>query len=193
MFNMTFRSKSLALGIAAVLLLSSAPSWASAQAIPEADAGQSAEKRQEDKGPDGPFGHGHGRHHDEQHQLKRLQYVARYFDIKTEGKDSKQLYEEIQAAKKANPQKWEAFKAEHKARFEQRLKEAARYFGISTEGKSVEQLHKELKAARETNPDKWRAYMMQKRAQYDADRSAGQRQDDSKDKQQSSSKEGSST
>ncbi|MBD3921431.1 hypothetical protein H8B09_21860 [Paenibacillus sp. PR3] len=192
---MTFRSKSLALGIAAMLLLSTSPSWASAQAIPEADAGPNTEQRQENKGPEGPFGHGHVRHHDEQHQLKRLQYVARYFDIKTEGKDSKQLYEEIQAAKKANPQKWEAFKAEHKAKFEERLKEAAKYFGIATEGKSVEQLHKELKAAREKNPDKWRAFIMEKRAQYDTDRGAQQRQNDSgdKEKQQSKSKEGSAT
>jgi hypothetical protein len=192
---MTFRSKSLALGIAAMLLLSVSPSWASAQAIPEADAGPNTEQRQESKGPEGPFGHGHGRRHDEQHQLKRLQYVARYFDIKTDGKDSKQLYEEIQAAKKANPQKWEAFKTEHKAKFEERLKEAAKYFGIATEGKSVEQLHKELKAAREKNPDKWRAFIMEKRAQYDAGKGADQRQNDNsdKEKQQSKSKEGSAT
>lgn len=192
---MTFRTKSLALGIAAMMLLSASPSWASAQVIPEADTKQNTEQRHEDRGPEGPLGHGHGhgRHHDEQHQLKRLQYVARYFDIKTEGKDSKQLYEEIQVAKKANPQKWEAFKAEHKAKFEEHVKEAARYFGISTEGKSVEQLHKELKAARETNPDKWRAYIMQKRAQYDAGRGADQRQNDNNDKQQSSGKDGSAT
>ncbi|GMK42345.1 hypothetical protein PCCS19_54040 [Paenibacillus sp. CCS19] len=190
---MTFGSKSLALGIAATLLLSASPSWASAQTIPEANTAPNAEQRKEDKGHDGPFGHGHGRHHDEQHQLKRLQYVARYFDIKTEGKDSKQLYEEIQAAKKANPQKWEAFKAEHKAKFEERLKDAARYFGIATEGKSVEQLHKELKAAREKNPDKWRAYIMEKRAQFDADKGADQRRNDTDDKQKSTSKEGSAT
>ncbi|WP_127531119.1 hypothetical protein [Paenibacillus kobensis] len=163
---MTWRKQGLALGIAASMLLTAVPVFAAPSApsgAPEADSNHQAEQSQQAEG----WGHGHGRH-DERHQLERLRYIANYFGIETDGKDSKQLFEEIKAAKKANPQKWESFKAEHRAKFEERLKEAARYFNIPTEGKSVEQLHKEVKAARELNPDKWRAFIMEKRAQHDA-------------------------
>ncbi|EFM11852.1 hypothetical protein PaecuDRAFT_1460 [Paenibacillus curdlanolyticus YK9] len=166
---MTLRTKGLAFGISAALLLTAIPSIAGAAAVPEEQTRPGAELRHQEEvhGPGHGFGHGR---HDEKHRLERLQYVARYFDIKTDGKDGKQLYEEIQAAKKANPQKWEAFKAEHRAKFEERIKEAARYFGIATEGKSVEQLHKELRAAREANPEKWKAFILEKRNQFDANK-----------------------
>jgi|GEM_PF-1315703 len=168
---MTWRKQGLAIGIAASMLLTAAPAWASAPVTPDADSRPSAEQSQRAEGWGHGSGHGHGPghgRHDERHQLERLQYIANYFGIATDGKDSKQLLEEIKAAKKANPQKWEAFKAEHRAKFEERLKEAARYFNIPTEGKSVEQLHKEVKAARELNPDKWRAFIMEKRTRHDA-------------------------
>ncbi|MWC30659.1 hypothetical protein [Paenibacillus sp. MMS18-CY102] len=163
------RTKGLAFGISAALLLTAVPSVAGATAVPEDQTRPGAELRHQDEGHGPGHGFGHGRH-DEKHRLERLKYVARYFDIKTDGKEGKQLYEEIQAAKKANPQKWETFKAEHRAKFEERIKEAARYFSISTDGKSVEQLHKELRAAREANPEKWKAFLLEKRNQHDANK-----------------------
>ncbi|GFN29772.1 hypothetical protein [Paenibacillus xylaniclasticus] len=181
---MVWSKQGIALSIAAALLLSAVPAAASPSLAPEADSKQS--ERAEGWG----HIHGHGRH-DEKHQLERLRYMANYFGIATDGKDSKQLLEEIKAAKKANPQKWESFKAEHRAQFEQRLKEAARYFNIPTEGKSVEQLHKEVKAARERNPDKWRTFIMEKRAQHDASKRSSQEDQPKSSEQQKKQETGS--
>jgi hypothetical protein len=90
-------------------------------------------------------------------RLKKLQEIATYFGIKTEGKTAAQLKKEVEAAKTADKQKWEAFKAEHKAERMEHLRRIAEKHGIKTEGKTFEQLREELHqlhqgGKREQNP-----------------------------------------
>ncbi len=80
----------------------------------------------------------------ESFRLKKLQEIATYFGINTEGKTAAQLKEEVEAAKTANKEKWEAFKAEHKAERMEHLRRMAEKHGIKTEGKTFEQLREEL-------------------------------------------------
>lgn len=93
--------------------------------------------------------HGHhGRHMTkedfEAYRLKKLQEMANYFGIQTEGKSAQQLKQELAAAKEANKEKWEAFKAEHRAKRLQHLQKLAEKHGIKTDGKTEEQLRDEL-------------------------------------------------
>ncbi|MBH5320120.1 hypothetical protein I6N90_20150 [Paenibacillus sp. GSMTC-2017] len=84
----------------------------------------------------------------EAYRLKKLQEMAAYFGIPTEGKTAQQLKKELIVAKETNKEKWEAFKQEHEAKRLEHLRAIAKKHGISTEGKSVEQLHKELMESR---------------------------------------------
>lgn len=80
----------------------------------------------------------------EAYRLKRLQEMAVYFGITTEGKSAEQLKKELETAKETNKDKWEAFKAEHHAKRLEHLREIAEKHGIETEGKTAEQLRDEL-------------------------------------------------
>lgn len=82
-------------------------------------------------------------------KLKRLQKLAVYFDISTEGKTVDQLRSEIEVAKKKNPEKWEVFKQQFRAKKLERLRQFAKEKGITIDGKSEEQLRKELKKLNE--------------------------------------------
>lgn len=97
-------------------------------------------------------GHGHHRPHMtkedfEAYRLKKLQEMANYFGIPTEGKSAQQLKQELAAAKESNKEKWEAFKAEHRAKRLEHLQKLAEKHGIKTEGKTEEQLRDELMKA----------------------------------------------
>lgn len=79
-----------------------------------------------------------------QMRLKKLQKLAQYFEISTEGKSLEQLRAEVDQAKKAQPEKWEAFKQEFRAKKLEKIREYAESKGIDIKGKSLEQLHDEL-------------------------------------------------
>ncbi|MEK3882464.1 hypothetical protein [Paenibacillus sp. PL2-23] len=80
----------------------------------------------------------------EAYRLKKLQAMAEYFGIETEGKSAQQLKDELAVAKEANKEKWEAFKAEHQAKRLEHLQKIAGKHGIQTDGKTEEQLREEL-------------------------------------------------
>lgn len=77
-------------------------------------------------------------------RLKKLQRLAAYFDISTEGKSLDQLKKEVDQAKKDQPEKWEAFKQEFRAKKLEKIRDYAKQKGIDVEGKTLEQLHDEL-------------------------------------------------
>jgi len=77
-------------------------------------------------------------------RLKKLQRLAQYFEISTEGKSIDQLRTEIEQAKKAQPEKWEAFKQQFRAQKLEKIRDYAQSKGINVEGKTLEQLHDEL-------------------------------------------------
>ncbi|RJE87698.1 hypothetical protein D3P07_15430 [Paenibacillus sp. 1011MAR3C5] len=83
----------------------------------------------------------------EAYRLKKLQEMAVYFGITTEGKSADQLKKELLAAKEANKEKWEAFKAEHRAKRLEHLQKVAEKHGIETKGKTEDQLREELEKA----------------------------------------------
>jgi len=78
-------------------------------------------------------------------RLRKLQEMAQYFGISTDGKSAAQLKQELEAAKAANAEKWEAYKAEQKAKRLELLRKDAAEHGIDTKGKSAGQLHEELR------------------------------------------------
>jgi ERCC4-related helicase len=80
----------------------------------------------------------------EAYRLEKLKEIATYFGIQAEGKTVEQLKKEVEAAKLANKDKWEAFKAEHQAKRLEHLREIAKEHGIKTEGKTSEELREEL-------------------------------------------------
>lgn len=80
----------------------------------------------------------------EKFRMERLKEMAAYFGISTDGKSAEQLKKELNAAKAADKEKWEAFKAEHKAKRLEHLQKIAEEHGIRTEGKSARELHDEL-------------------------------------------------
>ncbi|MBD2870947.1 hypothetical protein [Paenibacillus arenilitoris] len=80
----------------------------------------------------------------EAYRLEKLKEIATYFGISTEGKTAEQLKKEVEAAKAANKDKWEAFKAQHQAKRLERLRKIADDHGIKTEGKTADQLRREL-------------------------------------------------
>ncbi|WP_424768820.1 hypothetical protein [Paenibacillus sp. sgz302251] len=80
----------------------------------------------------------------EAYRLQKLKEIAAYFGIQTDGKSAEQLKKEVEAAKLANKDRWEAFKAEYKVKRLQHLRKIAEEHGIKTEGKTGEQLREEL-------------------------------------------------
>ncbi|MFF2890526.1 hypothetical protein [Paenibacillus sp. NPDC057967] len=83
----------------------------------------------------------------EAYRLKKLQEMAVYFGISTDGKSADQLKKELLVAKEANKEKWEAFKAEHRAKRLEHLQKIAEKHGIETKGKTEDQLREELEKA----------------------------------------------
>ncbi|GIP16517.1 hypothetical protein J40TS1_21590 [Paenibacillus montaniterrae] len=79
-----------------------------------------------------------------QMRIKKLKRLAQYFDISTDGKSLEQLKAEVDQAKKAQPEKWEAFKQEFRAKKLEKIREYAKSKGIDIKDKSLEQLHDEL-------------------------------------------------
>lgn len=79
-----------------------------------------------------------------QMRMKKMKRLAQYFGISVEGKTLDQLRAEIDQAKKEQPEKWEAFKQEFRAKKLEKMREYAKSKGIDTEGKSLQQLHDEL-------------------------------------------------
>lgn len=105
----------------------------------------------------------------EAHRLKKLQEMANYFGIKTEGKSAHQLKEELAVAKEANKEKWEAFKAEHRAKRLEHLQKIAEKHGIKTDGKTEEQLREELmKVHGGKEQRRWKIRREQKQGDADA-------------------------
>ncbi|MNZ76823.1 hypothetical protein D3C78_953440 [compost metagenome] len=80
----------------------------------------------------------------EAYRLTKLREIAAYFGIDSNGKSAEQLKKEVDAAKSADKEKWEAFKAEHQAKRLEHLRKIAEEHGIQTEGKTSEQLREEL-------------------------------------------------
>lgn len=77
-------------------------------------------------------------------RLKKIQKLATYFNISTDGKTSEQLRTEIEKAKKDNPEKWEAFKQQYRAKKLEKMRQFAEENGISIEGKTEQQILEEL-------------------------------------------------
>ncbi|SDX45618.1 hypothetical protein [Paenibacillus sp. CF384] len=141
------RTRLAILGTAAALILTAGTVYANSAeiAIPSSDQLQAQHEQKQEHWKHGD--HGKGREHREARKLEHLQKAAVYFGISTEGKTAEQLQEELKAAIKKSPTKWEKFKAEKKAERLARLQEKAARLGIKTEGKTAEQLREELHAA----------------------------------------------
>lgn len=136
--------------LAAVAGVAAASIW---QAQPVLAAAQTAQVAEEEPSVQ-QDGDKHGRHRAnmtkedfEAYRLKKLQEMANYFGIETEGKSAQQLKQELAAAKEADKEKWEAFKAEHRAKRLEHLQKLAEKHGIKAEGKTEEQLRDELMKA----------------------------------------------
>ncbi|WP_141502684.1 hypothetical protein [Paenibacillus luteus] len=129
-----------------VLLLSSAPVGAANQVSAMANASLAVQHPNESDA-DSEHKHHKGqmtRKDFEAYRLEKLKELATYFGIQTDGKTSEQLKKEVESAKVANKDKWEAFKAEHQAKRLEHLREIAEEHGIKTEGKTSDQLREEL-------------------------------------------------
>lgn len=131
--------------VALAVLMSIAPVWAvqSVTAMPEAKLVKQMKPSQED-GEHKPHKGQMTRKDFEAYRLAKLKEMAVYFGITTEGKSAEQLKKEVEAAKIANKDKWEAFKAEHQAKRLEHLRKVAAEHGVKTEGKTAEQLREEL-------------------------------------------------
>jgi len=123
---------------------------ASAQ-LSDLDPKKSSSSEQQAEIKDENKEHKHSHHHKKlsseelkQMRLKKLQRLAQYFEISTEGKSIDQLRTEIEQAKKAQPEKWEAFKQQFRAQKLEKIRDYAQSKGINVEGKTLEQLHDEL-------------------------------------------------
>jgi ERCC4-related helicase len=132
--------------VALAVLFSVAPVWAakSITALPDASIVVQHPKESE---MDSEHKHHKGkmtRKDFEAYRLEKLKEMATYFGIQTDGKNAEQLKKEVEAAKLANKDKWEAFKAEHQAKRLEHLRKIAEEHGIKTDGKSSDQLREEL-------------------------------------------------
>lgn len=132
--------------VALAVLFSVAPVWAAkaVTALPDASL---VVQHPKDSDDDSEHRHHKGkmtRKDFEAYRLEKLKEIAAYFGIQTDGKSPEQLKKEVEAAKLANKDKWEAFKAEHQAKRLERLRKIAEEHGIKTEGKTSEQLREEL-------------------------------------------------
>ncbi|WP_341279340.1 hypothetical protein [Paenibacillus sp. FSL H8-0537] len=118
-----------------------------------AEPAQPKAEQQPDRLPaaKGHFHEEHKKHHrehalgHEQYRLAKLRYMAEYFGIAVEGKTSEQLKGELKAAKEKDPAKWEAFKAENRAKRLEMLRQAAKEYGLETEGRTAEQLREDIR------------------------------------------------
>ncbi|MCF2938979.1 hypothetical protein L1N85_11080 [Paenibacillus alkaliterrae] len=132
--------------VALAVLFSVAPVWAAQSVTALPDAAHFV-KHPTTSDEDGEYKHHKGkmtRKDFETYRLEKLKEAAAYFGIETEGKTVQQLKKEVEAAKVANKDKWEAFKAEHKAKRLEHLRKIADEHGIKTDGKTAKQLREEL-------------------------------------------------
>ncbi|WP_138755134.1 hypothetical protein [Paenibacillus sinopodophylli] len=132
--------------VSLAVLFSAAPAWA-AKSVTALPIGFFSAQHPKDSELDQEHKHGKGRMTRKQfeaYRLEKLKEIATYFGIQAEGKTAEQLKKEVEAAKLANKDKWEAFKAEHQAKRLEHLREVAKEHGIKTEGKTSEQLREEL-------------------------------------------------
>ncbi|WP_219833908.1 hypothetical protein [Paenibacillus sp. R14(2021)] len=147
------RKQLAVLGTAAALLLAGMPVHAMAtapsteQQLPSSEQMQAQHEQERDHWRWSGHGHGHNREERQARKLEHMKEAAQYFGIASEGKSAEQLHKELKEARKANPAKWEKFKAEKQAQRLARLQETAKRLGIATEGKSARQLHKEIQDA----------------------------------------------
>ncbi|MUT67813.1 hypothetical protein [Paenibacillus sp. NEAU-GSW1] len=162
------RAKQFAAALAGALLIIAVPAYAAqpeaAQTEKQQPSGKDGgDQSQQSRSEDGwQFGQGHKHHHGnppsaaniEEHRLAKLRYMANYFGISTEGKTVEQLKTELQAAKVKDKAKWEAFKAEHRAKRLEHLRRIAGEHGIATEGKTSDQLLDELRKLRRAEEKK---------------------------------------
>lgn len=81
----------------------------------------------------------------EAYRLSKLQEMAAYFGINIDGKSAEQLKQEVEAAKLADREKWETYKAKQKEKRLQHLRKHAEEHGIETNGKTAGELHEEIK------------------------------------------------
>lgn len=133
--------------LALAVLFSVAPVWAAESVASLSGSEQIANLYANPSDMDSPHMHHKGkmnRKEFEAYRLERLKEMAAYFGIKTDGKSAEQLKKELEAAKVANKDKWEAFKAEHQAKRLEQLRKIAAEHGLQTEGKSAQQLRDEL-------------------------------------------------
>ncbi|WP_419871721.1 hypothetical protein [Candidatus Pristimantibacillus sp. PTI5] len=134
--------------VSLAVLFAVAPVWAakSAAVLPDVSlTAQAQHPNESDPGNEHKHHKGKMTRKDfEAYRLEKLKEIATYFGIQAEGKTAEQLKKEVEAAKLANKEKWEAFKAEHQAKRLEHLRNIAKEHGISTEGKTSEQLREEL-------------------------------------------------
>jgi len=146
--------KWLAVSTAALMLMTFASPLSSARQLNKAPDAVQSDSRQE-QGDKLEQGAVHDKLHKkrmskeefEAFRLRKLQEMAQYFGISTDGKSAAQLKQELESAKAANAEKWEAYKAEQKAKRLELLRKDAAEHGIDTKGKSAGQLHEELRKA----------------------------------------------
>ncbi|OMF34670.1 hypothetical protein BK133_11710 [Paenibacillus sp. FSL H8-0548] len=132
--------------LALVVLLSAAPVWAapSDTALPNPSLVIQHPKESDLDGEHKSHKGKMTRKDFEAYRLEKLKELATYFGIQTDGKTPEQLKKEVESAKLANKDKWEAFKAEHQAKRLEHLRKIAEEHGIMTEGKTSDQLREEL-------------------------------------------------
>lgn len=133
--------------IALAVLFSVAPVWAAQSVtavLPEAAKAAEQPKQADEKSEHKHHKGQMTRKDFEVYRLEKLKEIAAYFGISTDGKSAQQLKKEVEAAKAANKDKWEAFKAEHQAKRLEHLRKIAEEHGIKTEGKTAGQLREEL-------------------------------------------------
>ncbi|MGO4548550.1 hypothetical protein AB4Z29_27555 [Paenibacillus sp. 2TAB23] len=132
--------------VSLAVLFSAAPVWAS-KSLSALPTGLLMAQHPKESDMDQDHKHGKGkmtRKDFEAYRLEKLKEIATYFGIQAEGKTAEQLKKEVEAAKLANKDKWEAFKAEHQAKRLEHLRDIAKEHGIQTEGKTSDQLREEL-------------------------------------------------
>lgn len=143
------KQKTVGVWLTSALLACSLMAPIATGAAPERDAERSSQQqaKQEHLNHKHAHKHSHKKMTSEeikQMRLEKLKRLAAYFDIETEGKTLDQLKEEVDQAKREQPEKWEAFKQEFRAKKLEKIREYAKQKGIDVEGKTLEQLHDEL-------------------------------------------------
>lgn len=146
--------KWLSIGVAAIMLTAyTLPVGAAGLQSSTPEAVQTESQQEQTDKHEHSFQDKHNKHNKgkmtkeefEAYRLRKLREMAEYFGISINGKSAEQLKQEVEAAKSANAEKWEAYKAEQKAERFERLRKEATEHGIETKGKTAGQLHEELK------------------------------------------------